>query len=249
MTAAYVYGKTHGPAAIANLPSYQGVYSAAQFVEANRAYLVQHFLGQVKFTAPGVFLLWGAMLAVALLLKRRDLRLLWVWALVTPLPVIFVQRAHSCVYIPFTGLAMFIAIVLMLAACAAARLVRLRPSILQAAAGIALAALFASENAFQKSHYIQKYIDEDGRATWSMIRQFDALQPKIAPHSKVLLLNYPMPNWDLHFVAALWLGDRTVQIWVDRPEHRLPESDVQMYPHVFRFEPDRLVQVKPTRAG
>jgi len=47
------------------------------------------------------------------------------------------------------------------------------------------------------------------KTTWAVIRQPRNLDPKVAPGSKVLFVDDPFGQWDMHFIARPWFGGPT----------------------------------------
>jgi hypothetical protein len=237
MTVAFIASKLLGPDALSAMPAYQPVFTWQKFVRSTSIHLDlithQHHL----FNGTRFLLLWAILLAAALVRKRPELRFCWWTMLVTPLPVVFIDRSLSCIYIPYAAWTMFAAVL----ATAPGERGRWK---LAAVLSLALIAWQVRRNTREKD-MLQPTIDAHGARTALAIRQIETLHPAIRPHSHAIFLNDPFAEYDMLFIAELWLGDRTVEFHLQRKDQRTPEELAKM-DYVFRFEPDgRLVQVKP----
>src|SRR5260370_22511753 len=110
VTILFIAVKTLLPGSLATQEGYQPTYTWARFFETNI-----HFLNTIfyttRFTAELVILTWAALLYVALRNWDRRLLLLWVWVVVTPLPIAFISgRGGACLYIVAAGWTMGVAV-------------------------------------------------------------------------------------------------------------------------------------------
>jgi hypothetical protein len=113
LTAAYMYGKTHGANSLTQAKIYQVEYSWHRFTAANRHFIDEIFYQLIpNHIAPGVvlFTAWGLVFSYAFLRRDRLLQLMAFWVVITPLPLDFVTlRGDACLYIPLFGWAMILA--------------------------------------------------------------------------------------------------------------------------------------------
>jgi hypothetical protein len=113
LTAAYVYGKTHGANSMTQASVYKTEYSWHKFAESNAHFINEIFYQLIpNHIAPGVivFTAWGLVYVYAFLRRDRLLQLMAFWVLITPLPIDFIRlRGGACLYIPLFGWAMIIA--------------------------------------------------------------------------------------------------------------------------------------------
>jgi hypothetical protein len=252
LTALYIVGKKFGPDPLMAQEAYRPVFTLARFLESSRLHLNELFYGGYWFTTRRALLLWASVTCLAWRRPRPVLRFCWLFVLVTPLPVVFLQgRTHSCLYIPLAGWAIFLAVVFVDAASVLAGWLERAPLIGRAgrralfAAIVAAAVILLAGVTEAKKRKQEATIAEYGALTEAVIDEFRAADPRVPPRSHVLLLNDPFQDWDAKFIAELWFRDRSVDIWL---QNKTPFTEAEIareMQFVFRFEPGRLVQVKP----
>jgi len=252
LTAVYIAGKQFGPDPLMAQEAYRPVFTLARYLESSRLHLNELFYGGTWFTTRRALLLWAAITWVAWRRQRPVLRFAWLLALVGPLPVVFLQgRTHSCLYIPLAGWAVLVAVAFTDAAGALAGWLERLPRIgragrrawfaaMVAAAGILLAGLTAAKKRKQ-----EPAIAAHGALTAAVIGEFRAADPKVPPHSRVLLVDDPFHDWDAKFIAQLWFRDRSVDVRLQNKTPMTAEEIAREVQFVFRFERGRLVRVKP----
>jgi hypothetical protein len=249
LTAVYVVGKTLGPDALSDIAPYRPVFTWARYMQSSHAHLYNLAMQLAEFRTAETLLLWGAALAIALLHKKRDLLFWWCAIMVAPLPIVFLDRAHACLYIPLAAWASYLGILVTggsrwvgakLAhryrwpACAA-----LVPALV---IGACVYTVFQGNTRLRPE--FESEMRDQGLSTRHAVEQLAALRPRIRPHSKVIFLNDPFEDWDMRFIAELWFRDPTIQFWVQRLNH-LPEAEVAAMDYVFAFENGQLRQLKP----
>ena len=106
------YGKSFGAGAMVRNPAYQPVFTLERFMSFQKAALRDLF---GSFGTPGWRGVVGILALVTYLAWRRRrpvLRFLWVYMLLTPVPIAFLNgRTQGALYIPLAGWAIFAAVV------------------------------------------------------------------------------------------------------------------------------------------
>ena len=249
LTAIYVIGKMLGPDSLSSIAPYRPVITAARFMKSSQEHLTTLTFGQWTFDARATLLLWAAALGIALVRRKPDLRFAWCWVMAAPLPIVFLERAHSCLYIPLAAWSLYVAVALTAASrWAGPKLARRycwRPlaAILPVAAALTLVSLVYAGNT--RGRAINELdMASQGRLAEGVIAQLRTLQPKIRPHSTAIFVNAPFEDWDMIFIAQLWFRDPTITFW-DQNKTALPQQEIDRMDYIFRFEKGRLLQIKP----
>jgi hypothetical protein len=112
-------------------------------------------------------------------------------------------------------------------------------------AGLVAAGLFywGRENVHRKQLTVKPVMAALGAQTWQVIQQFRALDPHVRPHSHVVFLNDPFQEWDMLFIADLWIRDRSVTVHLQRL-NPLPPSELAAVEYVFDYRDGRLFRVR-----
>jgi hypothetical protein len=250
LTLIFILGKTIGPGALTELDMYRPVYTWQRFSASNRLFLNTIFYTDV-FTMGRVLALWGVLLYLGLRnwgLRRFDPRwlFLWVWVVVTPLPLAFLpDRGRATLYIVVAGWAMLAAL--------AIRTI-LRHFARQPFAGLPRRAVVAAGLAVCVAAYWHETAREDRKLAWiwlkvgeetaNAIRQIQELRVHPASSSKVVFLNDPFPDrWDTFFIAALVWRDPSIDIHLQKHD-AWPENAIAKAQYVFDYSDGRFVEVK-----
>jgi hypothetical protein len=247
----FILGKTTGEGAMTAMEAYRPVLSWARFSDANTRYLNTLFYTD-RFTMPGVLAMWLLLLYVGLRngLKRRDPRwlLLFVWVVVTPLPISFISgRGGPEIYIVAAGWAMAAAMgmrsVARIVAAEASRW-RIPWRVTVPVTLLACAAAYLHETQHVNQRMLPGFL-ANGERTREMIRQLRELHLQPAPRSRILYLNDALPDgWGAFFISHLVWGDRSLRIELQRYSH-VPESEIAARDYVFDYVNGRLVLRKP----
>src|SRR5262245_21747526 len=127
VTAAYIVGRVTGPNRLVSNESYYPAISVRTFMTAWRHYLYAVFYTTVTFNNTKIVILWTAMLAIALLARRRELIFAWIAVVLGALPVIFIPpRGLYAIYLTLPAWYLFLAVCLTLLRD---RFVRLVPAV------------------------------------------------------------------------------------------------------------------------
>jgi hypothetical protein len=249
MSALYLFGKVFGPDALLSAAGYHPVFTWHQLFAAEKTYMGELFLSQ-GFGWHGVVALWLLLLYLAWRRRRPVLRFCYVFLMLTPLPIVFLEgRSGACLYIPLAGWAVFAAVVLTDIAGAAADFLAKEPGLrrlgrtgLMTALLVAVVFLWAKENDRRRREFVRPAMADVGRLTWQTMEQLRALNPRLPPHSQAVFLHDPFVDWDIVFIADLWFRDRTLQFHIQRLTPISDEEQRKM--HVFDFQDGRLVQLR-----
>ena len=249
MNLVYLYGKKYGPDPLMRMPAYQPVLSWSRFLnfqQGNMADLL--FLDHIG--PYGLLVLYAATGILAWRFARPVLSFCWMFVWIAPLPVEFLEgRRQSVMYIPLLGWATYAAVVLVAVIRALAQFLATLPGGRRLGARVLAVAMLAlvlvpwvRMNRKIQTEYLHPAMLDQGRLTWPIIQQFAAMKPKVPPHSTVAILNDPFQDYDMVFIASLALGDRTVNIHLQR-KSQLPESDLAKMPQ-FTWENGKLLRLR-----
>jgi hypothetical protein len=188
-----------------------------------------------------IALAWVAVTYLAWRRPRPAPRFCWVFIVVTPLPIEFLEgRGGAALAVPLIGWAILAGIVWLAVmrtiAAAAADEPGLRRWSAQARLGVVMAAFliaWADWNHTFLVHEVLPVIGQEGPLTEAVIRQFEVLKPRVRPHSLVVFLNDPFDSWDMAHIADLWFRDRTVAV---RLQKKTPFSPEQLAKADYLFD-------------
>ncbi len=250
MTVAYIYGKrqpgeergiypyllkdvevtpvnqawSHGPGALTEIDTYRlhGV-SVNHFLASQSGYIDQFLIGQFYLKPIHVACLILAAALLAAMFRSRSLGLALVYMLVTPLPIVFLNRGGGCLYIPLLGWCLFAA---QLTICLAGFIGNVIPygggyfrAGVQAAFAMSLAVPLIQRNLRAQSFEMEPML-RNGALTWQIIQDFNRVRPPIRPNDKVYISNSPFSGYDVSFITMLWANVRPLQIY--EPGKSLP---------------------------
>jgi hypothetical protein len=251
ITAVFILGKALSPGSLTNMDAYRPVFAWARFSESSTRFLNTIFYAD-GITMEHVMVLWGVLLCAGIAgfaRRRRDPRwlFLWIWVMVTPLPIAFLPgRGAGLLYIVAGGWAIVVA---MLCRAVSWRLVRElflgRPARL-AAMGLCLlgcAAAYAYQTRVVHRDVVYGYL-LTGKHTADMIVQFRKLGLQPRPGSRIVFLRDPFPDtFDMTFVAALAWNDRSLRIFQQSQVH-LPGDQVAGMDYILDYTGNQFVAVK-----
>lgn len=248
LTLAYAARKLAGPHAMTANPDYAPHLTAHAFFLGWRHYLPDLFYGAVGFTDVSVVLLFGAMLAVAIYTRRRDMVFAWVVAFAGALPVIFIPpRGMFVLYLTLPGWCLYAGSGLVLARdsvlrrwprWAAAFDVRPEQLALFAAVALLLVPLHRQEKPGGKS-----WVQPDYDVVRTVIESLDRDGP-LRHGARVLFLSDPFDpgDWILSNIFRLKYRDDTLA--VDRvKDHSELASRAPEYDRVYVLDAHGLHQV------
>ena len=250
MTAVFLYGRVFR--GLGRQPGYLVDYSLTRLLSFQQRQFQALFLQ----TDPSggwapIVLVWLAATYFAWRRNRPLLRFCWIWIVLTPLPLEFLEgRGGATLAVPLLGWAILGAE----AALGLARRIaqdmegepgfgrlRLPARLALVTSGLVIAWAGLNKQRFEST--LETY--STGLPTMEVIHQFEALNPKARPHSMVVFLNDPFDSWDMSFIAELWFRDRTVAI---RLQKKTPLTPAQLARanYVFDWRGGRLIAVGGT---
>jgi hypothetical protein len=185
------------------------------------------------------------------------LRFCWWFVLIALLPVEFMEhRTGANLYIPLAGMAVFGSVVFVDLAHAIAGVLARETLLRRVDRGVLLAVivaagvyLWARRNDYLKEWLVRPALATTGKLQAEIVQQFRALNPRVAPGSRVAILNDPVEANDplngleTYFIAELWFHDRSVVVYLERL-NRLPPEELARMDRLLAFENGKLVQVK-----
>jgi hypothetical protein len=247
----YIYGKTLGPEALTNGSGYRPVFSMARFLDFQRREKLNFLLYWPCHGWIALAVLWVLLLYLAMRRPRPVLVFCLIFMVVTPLPVEFLEgRGGACLAIPLAAWAIFAATVFLDIARAIGRFLAGEPGLRRVgherltAAAVAAGVFFMAHGfrAYQQSEIVPR-MNGLGDVTFEVIRQFRLTKPQVRPHSQVVFLNDPFEDWDMVFIADLWLRDPSLHFVLQRKTPLRPDelarADCQ-----FDYRDHKLVRVK-----
>ena len=109
------------------------------------------------------------------------------------------------------------------------------------AAGLgACIAVYWHETLRADSQTVPYYLN-NGAEQWRAIAQIQALAIRPLPHSLVVFLNDPFPQYyDTMFIAALLWKDPTIKIWLQN-RHQLPDGELAKANYTIDYVDGRFI--------
>jgi hypothetical protein len=251
LTLVYVWGNTHGPDAVTNVPAYKPVFTLARALDFQQRQFGTYFFVWRHTGWRAIFVVWAVMAYLAF--RRRNPILIFCLALglIGPIPIEFLEwRDGPNLAIPYAGWAIFASIVFVDLArgisgiLAAEPLLRRvgRPAVFTMLIVLGIY-LWARENARLKHLYVDPGLKDYAPVTAGVIQQFHALNPQVRPNTRVLFLNDPFEDWDVVFIADLWFKDRSLTIRAQRLTP-FPADEIARMENVFEFQNGKLVRIR-----
>ena len=231
LTVPYILGKTAAaPANVLNSELYRPVFTLARYLDMTVHYADQVFYRVGYFDGAKVAILFGIMLALALVLRSRAMVFSLFFVLVTQLPVSFIaQRSAFVVYVPMAGWVLYFAELL-----ARVRSFLFRPpapaAASQAALFLGVAYFLYGHHAYQKPWSLPS-ITRETVAMRQFLSDFAAVQPSL-PNGAVVLLQddrFAADDFTPVSLLRLYFGDKSLVI------HRQKPASVRFPPEEFGF--------------
>jgi len=246
----FVVGRSVGPLALSQNAAYRPHFTWTQFMFTSR-----HFLGDF-FVTPDwpawvVLLLWAALAAGAWLARSRVLAFAWLFLMLSPLPIAFIDpRGCPQYYLCVFGWMLYAAVVLArltpLLTCGVPLaewwLTRARGAVVFV---IVMAILYW---AFKPLGYAGIFSSaEEAPENRRIATQFRAAAPTIRPGSHVLFLNDPVPRdqYKLLFIVRLTCADRNLEVFRVKDMKQPPsDKEIASYDYVFDYRDGRFIELK-----
>lgn len=256
MTLPYMLGKLSAGSPLTGNDAYRLHLGVRTYLRA-----MGHYLELLAYLSPGALGLSGAVITllglalVVLIARQRSLLFLWLFILLTPLPIAFVgQRTAYAMYIPSFGIAVFLAEVAVrlrrefalhianagTISAGTARVLKADTFVLCLIALIA----FHMSKPLPGMGYTEKWIQ-------STLAQLPALQRAVPNNSRVVFLDDPFSSdgYDLLYIVSLLY--RASDLVVDRAKVMSPKpspEQVNSYDYVFALAGDRWI-LQPKTSG
>ncbi len=251
LTLLSLYGKLAGPDALAAQSGYRPEFSPARVAAFQTRSLGDLLAQSHPIGLSAAAAIWFLVTWIAWRRPSPLLRFCWFWMLVTPLPIEFLEgRGGACLYIPFAGWALFLAVVLLNAARPVALFLAGEPLLCRLGrnavfAGVLASAggLWAYENQRIKERAQLPAMAAMGANIRAVLAQFDSLRPTVPPGSTVVFLNDPFTEWDMAFIADLWFRDRSLNIKLQR-KTPLGIDELNHARAIFDFRDGRLLRLR-----
>jgi hypothetical protein len=247
----YLYGKLWRPGAMAKSGGYVMAFTRQRVSDFQIRYFADLLEKWGYFGLGGAVALWAALFYLAWRRDRPVLRFCWLFLLITPLPLVFIEgRAGACFYIPFMGWAIFTAVVFTDLAQGAADVLAREPAfrflgrrILFALLCVVAVFFWARGQDYLRKSYAEPAMAALGQQTWEVLQQFQALHPHVRRHSTVIFLNDPFEDWDIAFIGELWFRDRSITVRALRKTPMTP-AEIASADHLFDYRDGKFVQLK-----
>lgn len=251
LTALAAYSRTAPGSVMSGNTDYGMTFSAQQFM-SHSAKLTSEmlYLNEPGLSGTQVGIIWLAMILLALIARKRHVWFFLAFALLGPLPVIFIPwRGLFVMYLPYAGWVMYVATILVEGRNQAWSRIWKRPPL--------------GDNAFEPERiflfviaalavvWIPRmsppgviYQDPSHRYIRMTKNELIRLNQPLPRGARVLLLHdrFPADSWGPLQLAILLYRDRTLR--VDRPSMMRTAPDVTKYDCVFDYAGQQLVVVR-----
>jgi hypothetical protein len=247
VTIGYIIGRVAGPEPLVRNESYYPTISLPVFMAAWKHYLYDLFYTTVNFNSTRIVVLWAAMLAIALIGRRRELIFVWLLIMAGALPVIFIPpRGLYAIYMTLPAWYLFFAACLVLLRDLALRFLPAVSTHTAQAALFALAALL-----LVPLHRREKAVSHVVSAARDPVRAVDeqltANYPSMPRGANILFLSDPFESYDysLTFLFRLHYRDRDIEVNRVKVLGAEPDGETRKrYQHVFRFTGDVVTEAQ-----
>ncbi|MBI2681250.1 MAG: hypothetical protein HYX25_09630 [Candidatus Solibacter usitatus] len=241
LTLAYVIGKLTGTDSLNQMELYRSIYTVQRFMEQQTLYLNALFYAGAFFTPAKTIALWLALVYLAWRRPSPQLRFCQIFVVLSPLPIVFLTgRIWSCLYIPLAGWAILLGSLTVSAARWIAILPGLRRWHQPVVTGLLVATAIGvvGREAVIWTKYFRPILLDAERPVLTAIRSFQTLGLKVPANSTMMILDDPMPRYDLVLIARLVTGEPTLRVWTKKTEGRpSPHSTgLDHYDYVLRME-------------
>jgi len=232
----YTLGKMAGPRSLANMAGYAPHFNVGQFVTRTAHYLHELFYLSTDMPTPaGAILALALLFGFAFLMRSRLMLFSAISAVVTQLPVSFIEkRAGFVLYIPLAFWALWAVAFLDTASAV------LKSPVKAFAGFVAVAVVLLSFHLHMKKEYDEAYIPQTN-AYRGLSEQLDQWKVHLGQNGRMLLVNDPFPawwvGWDPLFLVSL--RDHTTHAVVNRLKFATampPDSEIAWYDYVVDYD-------------
>lgn len=245
VTAAYVAGKTLGADPLIAIDAYRPEITLHRFMQSVSDNIRSMFYLPGSFPQKFLTLPAAALLLFAGLKRSRFIAFCVLFAISSELPIAFIARSWSCLYIPLGAWSLLVAATVWNASQFVARAVVPRRA--QEAVAVALVlvtVLSYAAHARREKNFLQPLLLQSQDKTWSAIQEFSKFKYKPPPRASLAFLNDPFDDWDMEFVAELWFRDPTLHQTLLR-KTPLPPANVAAMDYIYDYRDGKFIQVKP----
>jgi hypothetical protein len=251
LDAVYLYGRFR-PHALASQSGYRPEFTWERFAEFQVRSFADLTATWNYFTGAGIAALWVLLLYLAWRRPRPELRFCSLFLAIAPLPIEFLSgREGACLFLPWVAGAIFASSVLVSAVERVAAFLAAEPIFRylgrRAAFVLLIAAclfLWARRNDDIRRTAVEPAMAQTGALTWEVLQQLRSIAPRVRPHSSVVFLNDPFPQFDMAFIADLWFRDPSVQVKLNAKTPLAPE-ELAAADYVFDYRDGRLIRLSP----
>jgi hypothetical protein len=247
LTLAYVIGKLHGPDSLIQMETYRPVFTVQRFMEQQTFYLNCLFYAEAFFTPAKTVALWLVLLYLAWRRPAPPLRFCQFFVVLSTLPIAFLSgRVWSCLYIPLAGWAVLFGSLMVSAARWIADWPWLRrwPRLVTALLLAGVIGLVGYEAVLKTLEFRPRYL-ETLVPVGAAIHSFQTLGLKVPPNSTMMVLDDPLPRYDLVLIARLVIGDPMLRVWTTKSGQPEPDTAaLATYGYVLRMGPSGLALLR-----
>jgi hypothetical protein len=251
LTLLFVIGRTTGEYSLARMTVYRPVFTWDRFIQTSRQFLGDLFFVIDRFTPATVLLLWAVLAVIAWASRSRTLRFAWLFLMLSPLPIAFVEpRGAAQYYVPLFGWALYFATLLSGIAGRLTAALRGTPGLwlrrMQAPLLFTVLLLFLYPRYKALGWSKVASVTVDGEMLRHLAADVRALHPTLPQGARLLLLNESAdPAWD-NLLALARLNYRDDLIRIDRAARmdRPPgEKEVEIYDYVLAWRDGKLIEI------
>jgi hypothetical protein len=254
ITLLFVVGKSFGPESLLRIDAYRPVFTVTRFLETSR-----HFVKETLFYATNTRLLalWAALLLIAWISRLRVLQFAWLFLMLAPLPVAFIQpRGAAQYYLPWFGWVLYGSAALIEALRRITRLLlpKLSPpwngSRVRGSMVLPLLALILLPLYKHKGWANAAPVSVEAPLIREAVAQLHALHPRFSRGSRLLFKNDPFQpdHWELVFLVKESYGDDSLEVYRSKQQGH-PASDTESYDYIFDYRRGRFVELEASASS
>jgi hypothetical protein len=243
----YLYFKTQGAGAIANIAGYAPEYTVRQFLGAWGRFLGYLLVRDRDFTPWVAAFVLAASLAIAIAVRSRTLTLAWLIVFLAPLPVTFIAyRGGYVLYTAYPGAVLYSAVLLVAAQDFITRKYPRSRTALACAAFVMVAWRWGKLNLHDQRIDPRPWLYESAAQVHSMADQMRRLAPRLPRGARLLFLQdgFGTDEWTPYFIVKLLYRDDTLVPDRMKMLDKKP-ADWNGYQYVIGFGDGRYELLKP----
>lgn len=240
LTSVFVLGKTLGPDPLMAVPAYSPEFTVQKFMNSMTAN-IQTLFHLPDWFGPGLLAgSFAGLLAFAWIRRSGYIAFCALFAILSELPIAFVGRSGSNLYIPLAAWALLVSAAVWKAAELVASVFRAR-----AIAGLLMAIFlfFHARQAWSESVSVRNYFQDVHAPLWSAIQQFSKFEIQPPHQAKLAFENDPLPPFTTLYLAYFHFQDLSLHIRLSQTA--LPEAELSDVDYVFDYRDGKFVLVKP----